>query len=101
MVIYNICLSVFMIFSVLLIFLIVMQDWKSAHLGSGLGLNITSTPAMFGTDLPAVVKKTTGWMICFFLLGALGFSFWTVRLEQDPNVDSYSAKQYNKLESTD
>ncbi len=60
----------FVILSILLVVLILLQSDKS----SGMGILGGSSSSAFGSSTADVMTKITGYMVAFFMLGALGLS---------------------------
>lgn len=77
-VLYYLFLFLFLLTSVILCFVILIQESKSSGLGASFGGD--SGESMFGTSTPEVLKKATAYMAVIFLAGCIVLSFWTSSL---------------------
>lgn len=76
MIFYSICIVFFLFVAFLLCVVIMMQESKSAGLGSAL-MGGDSQDSLFGVSTAQVIKKFTAWMIGIFLFMSALLSFWT------------------------
>lgn len=72
---YYLILFLFLFISVILCFVILIQESKSSGLGASFGGD--SGDSLFGTSTPEVLKKITAWLSLVFLSGCIVLSFWT------------------------
>lgn len=73
-------LILFLILSLLLCGLILIQESKSMGLGSSFGVD--SGDSIFGVSTPDILKKMTGWLATCFCIACLLLSFWTSSIGQ-------------------
>lgn len=71
-------LFVFLLASVVLCFVILIQEAKSLGLGASFGGD--SSDSLFGTSTAEVLKKFTGYLAGAFLVACLIISFWSSSL---------------------
>jgi len=76
--IYYLAIALFMVLCVLLCFVILIQESKSAGLGASFGGD--TSDSMFGTSTADVLKKFTGYLAVIFLASCVILSFWTESL---------------------
>lgn len=74
-VLFYIFLFCFLVLSVLLCFVIFIQESKSLGLGASFGGDVGDS--LFGTSTASVLKKFTAYLAGIFLIGCLALSFWT------------------------
>lgn len=74
-IIYYLFLFLFLIISVVLCFVILIQESKSSGLGASFGSD--SGDSLFGTSTPEILKKATAWLAVIFLGGCIILSIWT------------------------
>lgn len=74
-VIYYLFLFLFLIISVILCFVILIQESKSSGLGASFGGD--AGDSLFGTSTPEILKKITAWLLVIFLSGCIVLSIWT------------------------
>lgn len=72
---YYFLLFFFLFVSVILCFIILVQESKSSGLGASFGGD--SGDSLFGTSTPDILKKITAWLAVIFLSGCIVLSFWT------------------------
>lgn len=77
-VLFYIFLSLFMLLSALLCFVILIQESKSLGLGASFGGD--AGESVFGTSTAEVLKKFTAYVMVIFLGGCLVLSLWTSSL---------------------
>ena len=76
--IYTFALICFLLLSVLLCFVILIQESKSSGLGASFGGE--ASDSVFGTSTADVLKKFTGWLGIIFVVTCIMLSFWTTAL---------------------
>lgn len=74
-VLYYLFLFLFLLVSVILCFVILIQESKSSGLGASFGGD--AGDSLFGTSTPEVLKKITAWLAVIFLAGCILLSLWT------------------------
>ncbi|MFN0064973.1 MAG: preprotein translocase subunit SecG [Chlamydiales bacterium] len=74
-VLYYLALFLFLFASLILCFVILIQESKSSGLGASFGGD--SGDSLFGASTPEILKKITGWLAVVFLGGCVLLSFWT------------------------
>jgi len=72
---YFFCMLLFLFLCVLLSFVILIQESKSAGLGAMYGAD--RGDSLFGASTPEVLKVFTGWLAVIFMSGCIFLSFWT------------------------
>lgn len=77
-VLYYLFLFLFLLTSVVLCMVILVQESKSSGLGASFGGD--SGDSLFGTSTPEVLKKITAYLAVIFLVGCVLLSFWTSSL---------------------
>jgi len=82
-VIYYLLLFLFLFASVILCFVILVQEGKGGGLGASFGGD--TGESLFGTSTPAVLKKLTFWLSIAFLGGCIILSIWTGALGRGKN----------------
>lgn len=75
---YYLFLFLFVIASLLMCVVILMQESKSSGLGASFGSD--SGDSLFGASTPEVLKKMTAYLAVVFLGGCILLSFWTKSL---------------------
>lgn len=78
--IYYFAIILLVLLSIVLCFVILMQESKSSGFGSSFGGD--AGESVFGTSTADVLKKITAWLACVFLVSCLILSFWTQALER-------------------
>lgn len=71
-------LFLFLLLSVLLCFVILIQEAKSLGLGASFGGD--NSDSLFGTSTAEVLKKFTAYLAGIFIVGCLVLSLWTSAL---------------------
>ena len=71
-------LFAFMLLSVVMCFVILIQEAKSLGLGASFGGD--AGDSLFGTSTAEVLKKFTAYVATFFLVSCFVLSFWTSSL---------------------
>ncbi len=77
-------LSLFLLASVLLCFVILIQEAKSLGLGASFGGD--NSDSLFGTSTAEVLKRFTGYLAGAFLAGCLILSLWSGSLGRTHNA---------------
>lgn len=75
---YFLTITLFMILSVLLCFVILIQESKSSGLGASFGGE--ASDSLFGTSTADVLKKFTAWLAVIFLASCVILSMWTAAM---------------------
>lgn len=75
---FYISLLLFMLLSVILCFVILIQEAKSLGLGASFGGD--TSDSLFGTSTAEVLKRFTAYVAGIFLITCLILSFWTSTL---------------------
>lgn len=83
-VLFYLFLFAFMLLSVVLCFVILIQEAKSLGLGASFGGD--SGDSLFGTSTAEVLKKFTAYVGAFFLISCFILSFWTASLGRKAQV---------------
>lgn len=78
MILYYFLIGVFLLLSLLLCGIIMMQEGKSLGLGSAFGGD--TQDSLFGVSTAEVLKKITAWMFVIFLVLCIALSFWTTSI---------------------
>jgi preprotein translocase subunit SecG len=76
--IYFFSIALFLILSVLLCGVILMQESKSTGLGASFGGE--TSDSLFGTSTADVLKKFTAWLALIFFISCILLSLWTSAL---------------------
>ncbi|MBS0623217.1 MAG: preprotein translocase subunit SecG [Verrucomicrobia bacterium] len=74
-ILYYLFLFLFLFTSVILCFVILIQESKSSGLGASFGGD--SGDSLFGTSTPVILKKITAWLAAIFLVSCVLLSIWT------------------------
>lgn len=77
-ILFYIFLFLFLLLSVVLCFVILIQEAKSLGLGASFGGD--SGDSLFGTSTAEVLKKFTAYLAGIFLIACLVLSFWSSSL---------------------
>ena len=72
---YFFTLALFMLISLLLCAVILMQESKSSGLGASFGGE--ASESLFGTSTADVLKRFTAWLAVIFLVACILLSLWT------------------------
>ena len=78
MILYYFVIGIFLLLSLLLCGIIMMQEGKSLGLGAGFGGD--TQDSLFGVSTAEVLKKITAWMFVIFLALCITLSFWTTSI---------------------
>ncbi|NGX62227.1 MAG: Protein-export membrane protein SecG [Chlamydiae bacterium] len=74
-IVYYFFLFLFLLISLILCGVILIQESKSSGLGASFGGD--SGDSLFGTSTPEVLKQITAWLAVVFLGGCVVLSLWT------------------------
>jgi len=84
----------FLVLSVLLCFVIFIQESKSLGLGASFGGDVGDS--LFGTSTASILKKFTAYLVGIFLVICLALSLWTSAMGRSkittPSMGSEEAK---------
>lgn len=69
-------IAFFLLLSMLLCLIVLVQEGKGGGLGTTFGA-ADSSDSLFGTSTPEILKKITGWMATVFVISCLMLSLWT------------------------
>lgn len=72
---YFLFIALFMLLTVVLCFVILIQESKSTGLGASFGGD--ATESIFGTSTADVLKQFTAWLAIIFLTSCVLLSLWT------------------------
>ena len=72
---YYLFIFLFIFTSIILCFVILIQESKSSGLGASFGGD--SGDSLFGASTPEILKKVTAWLAVLFLGGCVLLSIWT------------------------
>ncbi|MBS0634350.1 MAG: preprotein translocase subunit SecG [Verrucomicrobia bacterium] len=84
-------MTLFLICSLLLCLLVLVQEGKGGGLGTTFGSS-DSSDSLFGTSTPEILKKVTGWLATGFMTACLILSFWTGSLARN-TASQYTTPQ--------
>lgn len=76
--VYYLALVAFIILSILLCFVILIQESKSMGMGASFGGD--AGDSMFGTSTADVLKRFTGWLAVIFMVTCVVMSLWTAAI---------------------
>ena len=79
-VLFYLFLSLFLLISLLLAVVVLVQESKSLGLGAAFGSD--AGDSLFGTSTADVLKKFTAYLAGIFLVGCFLLSFWSVALSR-------------------
>lgn len=88
--IYYFAITLFLLLSVLLCFVIMIQESKTTGLGASFGGD--TTDSLFGTSTADVLKKFTAWLSAIFLASCLILSLWTQSMARKEAASSYQTE---------
>ncbi len=77
-------LCLFLLASLLLCFVILIQEAKSLGLGASFGGD--NSDSLFGTSTAEVLKRFTGYLAGVFLFACLALSLWSGSLGRSQNI---------------
>lgn len=83
---YFFVITIFMILSAILCFVILIQEGKGTGLGASFGGE--ASDSLFGTQTADVLKKFTAWLAVIFMVGCLVLSLWTSSMGRTTLVQS-------------
>lgn len=87
-------LAGFLFASIMLCFVILIQESKSLGLGASFGGD--SGDSLFGTSTAEVLKKFTAYLAGAFLISCLLLSFWSASLGRSYQRTLQSVEQYSE-----
>lgn len=90
-ILYYLFIFLFLLLSLVLCGVILIQESKSSGLGASFGGD--SGDSLFGTSTPEILKKVTAWLAVIFLCGCIVLSAWTGAMGRPktparPNVET-------------
>lgn len=90
---YFLVITVFLILSALLCFVILIQEGKTTGLGASFGGE--ASDSVFGTQTADVLKRFTAWLAVIFMVGCVVLSLWTSALGRAnaPVSNPYNTEQ--------
>lgn len=82
-------ISLFILLSIMLCFVILIQESKSTGLGASFGGE--ASDSIFGTSTADVLKQFTAYLAAAFFVGCIILSIWTTTLNRAkaPQVDPF------------
>lgn len=80
---YFVAITLFILVSIVLCFVILIQESKSSGLGASFGGDTSGS--MFGTSTADVLKKFTAWLAVVFFTACVLLSFWTASMARSQN----------------
>lgn len=83
---YFVAIVLFILVSLVLCFVILIQEGKSSGLGASFGGD--TSDSVFGTSTADVLKKFTGWMAVVFFAACILLSFWTASMARTNSASS-------------
>lgn len=86
-IVFYLLIFLFLLLSVLLCFVILIQEAKSLGLGASFGGD--TSDSLFGTSTAEVLKKFTAYLSGVFLFGCLLLSLWSASLGRKAQTISY------------
>ncbi|MEI8366532.1 MAG: preprotein translocase subunit SecG [Parachlamydiaceae bacterium] len=81
---YFTAIALFILLSVLLCFIVLIQESKSSGLGASFGG--AASDSIFGTSTADVLKTFTGWLALIFFASCIVLSLWTASLARSKQV---------------
>ena len=79
-------IALFILLSVVLCFVILIQESKSSGLGASFGGS--ASDSLFGTSTADVLKTFTGWLALVFFVFCIVLSLWTASLGRSKAVQA-------------
>lgn len=83
---YFAAITLFILLSVVLCFVILIQESKSSGLGASFGG--AASDSLFGTSTADVLKTFTAWLAIVFFASCIILSLWTAALGRSKQVES-------------
>lgn len=83
---YFVAIVLFILISIVLCFVILIQESKSSGLGASFGGD--ASDSVFGTSTADVLKKFTGWLAVVFFAACILLSFWTASMAHSKTVNT-------------
>lgn len=93
-IVYYLFIFLFLLLSVMLCFVILIQESKSSGLGASFGGD--TGDSLFGTSTPEILKKVTAWLAAIFLGGCILLSLWTGAMGRSPRQPSNHSEMIEK-----
>ncbi|MBA3815456.1 MAG: preprotein translocase subunit SecG [Parachlamydiaceae bacterium] len=81
---YFVAITLFILTSIFLCFVILIQESKSTGLGASFGGEASGS--LFGTSTADVLKKITGWVAVVFFTACVLLSFWTTSMARSQST---------------
>lgn len=94
-ILFYILLFSFLFLCFLLCFVILIQESKSMGLGASFGGD--PGDSVFGTSTADVLKKFTGYLALFFMVGCIVLSLWSAAVGRSESSSSF--KQIEQMDS--
>ncbi|MGM0439756.1 MAG: preprotein translocase subunit SecG [Chlamydiota bacterium] len=85
--VFYLALISFVLLTVLLCFVILIQESKSSGLGAAFGAG-DSGDSLFGTSTADILRKFTSWLVVIFVVSCIMLSMWTASLGRAKNSAS-------------
>lgn len=82
---YFTAITLFILLSVVLCFVILIQESKSSGLGASFGG--AASDSLFGTSTADVLKKFTAWLAFVFFASCIILSLWTASMGRSKQVE--------------
>ena len=83
---YFAAITLFIVLSVVLCFVILIQESKSSGLGASFGG--AASDSLFGTSTADVLKTFTAWLAVVFFASCIILSLWTASLGRSKQVET-------------
>lgn len=83
---YFAAITLFILLSVVLCFVILIQESKSSGLGASFGG--AASDSLFGTSTADVLKTFTAWLAVVFFASCIILSLWTAALGRSKHVEA-------------
>lgn len=83
---YFTAITLFLLLSVILCFVILIQESKSSGLGASFGG--AASDSLFGTSTADVLKSFTAWLAVVFFISCIILSLWTSALGRSKHVET-------------
>lgn len=82
---YFAAITLFILLSIVLCFVILIQESKSSGLGASFGG--AASDSLFGTSTAEVLKKFTAWLAIVFFASCIILSLWTATLGRSKQIE--------------
>lgn len=83
---YFAAITLFVLLSIILCFVILIQESKSSGLGASFGG--AASDSLFGTSTADVLKTFTAWLAVVFFASCIILSLWTTALGRSKHVET-------------